>query len=245
MSKPTMPKGSRGRKKKPHEVEPWYKRYPRDWFEDTRDLKLDERGAYNDIIDLIYMTGGPIRDDARALAFRLHCDARVWTRIRRRLLAEGFLYIVHEATCGKLMNKRCAEVLAERQLQLAYMGRSGEPSPEVPPDLFGNPNEINGGMASRSTDSDSDSEREKESSTTPLRVIPGGRAQRRVSQEALDEAAELYRLAGLHIDQDKLKTLEADFWAWPKSAEARYVDASFKGFAGRKASDLAKARKRS
>ncbi len=228
MNKPTMPKAAGSRKKKPHEIEPWYKRYPLDIYEDTRDLKPDERGLYNDCLDLIYMAAGPIADDDRRLAHKMHVDIKVWRRIRRTLLATGKLYI----TCGKLMNKRCKEVLDERKLQLALMGRQVEPNSEVAPDLFGNANEINGDMASRSTDSDSERERE----STSLRVIIGGRG-RHISSEALQEAADLFTQAGLKIDKYEL---QSEFWAWPKSATAVHLDQAFLGFAGRRLTNAIK-----
>lgn len=105
--------GKHSRKRRPHESAPWYKRYPRDFFDATRCLTGEQRGYFNDVCDLIYMNDGPIADDSRHLAFRLCVDLRVWKRVRNVLLAHGFLYIVH----GKLMNKRCKEVLAERQVE--------------------------------------------------------------------------------------------------------------------------------
>lgn len=218
-------------KKKPHEIEPWFKCYPKDWLEATYDLKPEEQGLFYRVCMHIYDLGGPLNDDIRSMARRMNVDYRVWKRVRGKLLAEGFLYI----TCGKLMNKRCAEVMAERQLQLSYMGRSAVATPDVPPDLFGNPNDFNGGRASRSTDSDSERERE----STSLRVITGGRG-RHISPQALQEAADLFAAAGLKVDKYEL---EKDFWNWPKSATAVYVDASFLGFAGRRVSnDLKKAK---
>lgn len=198
MSKPTMPKAIRPRKKKPHEVEPWYRRYPRDWMEDTRELKLPERGAYNDIIDMIYMTGGPIPGDDQYIAHRLHVHVNTWRPIRRRLLHGGFLYV----TCGKLMNKRCKEIIEERQRQLNAMGRGGSQRPDTPPDLFEIDSDYNGPDTSRSVRSDQEEDSEIDQRKFAPRVIEGGRTVDKrdrpapippkfVSEDAMDKVLEI------------------------------------------------------
>ena len=73
-------------------------------------LTLEERGAYNTILDLIYSHGGSVDDDDRFLAGWMRCDVRVWRRLRGRLLELGKLY-VHG---GHLRNKR-----ADREVEKA------------------------------------------------------------------------------------------------------------------------------
>lgn len=137
--------------------DPWYKRYAREYHEGTRELKLHERGAYSDILDLIYMAGGPIKDDERAIAHRLYVDVRTWRPIRKRLLALGKLYIVR----GYLYNAKAKEVLDQREIDRRSMGdRSGigrgsaGDRPGITPDLFESSNDFNASNRATSTDVD-------------------------------------------------------------------------------------------
>jgi uncharacterized protein YdaU (DUF1376 family) len=149
----------KSKKRKSHQTDPWYKRYPRDYYEDTRELKLDERGAYSDILDLIYMAEGPIPDDLRSIAFKLHCDLRQWKRIRGRLLALGKLFLVG----GKLHNKRARDLLKTRAEERAAMGRNkaelGDSSGVANADLFENVIDFNASRRARSTESDHQSKK--------------------------------------------------------------------------------------
>lgn len=71
----------------------WYKRDPRAALTGMMELTLEERGAYNTVLDLIYDRAGDLRDDERFIAGWCGCDVRVWRRIRARLLALGKLYV--------------------------------------------------------------------------------------------------------------------------------------------------------
>lgn len=152
----------------------WYKRFARDYYEGTRELKLDERGAYSDILDMIYMAGGPIKDDERLIAYKMHVDVRTWRRIRKRLLALGKLYLVR----GYLHNARAKSVLDQREVDRRSMGDRGLAKPDVQVDLFKNHNEINGNSRASSTESDRQKEEvESESNIIPLRASQSGPAQ--------------------------------------------------------------------
>lgn len=223
------------RKRKPHEADPWYKRFPRDFYEDTRDLKPDERGLYNDIIDLIYMAGGPLKDNDRTLAHKLYVDIKLWRRVRRRLLAGGWLFISR----GQLMNKRAKEVLDQREVERRSMGRRGVGTAYVQGDFFKNPNEINGSSRASSPDQDqSDQKNQKvdqDRSFEPV-VIDGGKSRpaqlpRFVSQDALDQVPKLapgwdrQMLLKKFLDWDgskKAHDLDRAFLAWvPKFTKGR------------------------
>lgn len=80
----------------------WYKRDPRAALAGMMELSLEERGAYNTILDLIYAHDGELLDDAKLIAAWLGADVRVWKRIRERLLGCGKLYI----HAGHLRNQR-------------------------------------------------------------------------------------------------------------------------------------------
>lgn len=165
----------------------WYRRYAREYYEGTRELSLEDRGAYSDVLDLIYMTGGPLKDDERLIAHRLHIDVRTWRPIRKRLLALGKLFIVR----GHLHNAKAKRVLSQRESERKSMGerpaksagsavdrprisRGSRPDlPGISLDLFENINEINGdsGPSSHNRTEEKREEREeKKDNIIPLRA---------------------------------------------------------------------------
>jgi len=91
----------------------WYKRNPRDYYEATRELSLEERGAYGDIIDLLYMHGGAIPDDAKWISHALHVSTRKWAAIRDALLNAQKIRIED----GKIGNERVSRELDSRAVQ--------------------------------------------------------------------------------------------------------------------------------
>ena len=81
----------------------WYKRFPHEALEGMFELTLEERGAYNTVIDLIYARVNKLPDEDRFISGHLRCDVRVWRRIRARLLGLGKIEIVD----GRIANDRC------------------------------------------------------------------------------------------------------------------------------------------
>jgi len=71
----------------------WYKRDPDAALAGMAVLTLEECGAYNLILDMIYSREGNLPDDDRSVARWLRCDVRVWRRIRKRLIDLGKLYV--------------------------------------------------------------------------------------------------------------------------------------------------------
>lgn len=215
------------RKRKPHEVDAWYKRYPKDFYDDTRELKPDERGLYNDIVDLIYMAGGPLKDDERSLAYKMHVDIKLWRRIRKRLLAGGWLFIIR----GHLHNKRAKEILATREAERRSMGRRGQAKPYVQGNLFENPNDINVDSRASSPDQDqSDQKNQKEDQDRSFepRVIDGGKSRpalvpRYVTEDALDKVKDI---APGYDRQELLRR----YMRWEGSKKADNPDAAFLGW---------------
>ena len=101
----------------------WYKRDPDAALAGMAELTLEERGAYNTVLDLIYSTAGNLHDNDREIAGWLRCDIRIWRRIRRRLVELGKLYL----HAGMLRNGRAdREIYAmqHRVLSAAEAGRS-------------------------------------------------------------------------------------------------------------------------
>ncbi len=158
----------------------WYRRYARDYHEGTRELTLAERGAYSDILDMIYMAGAPLKDDERMIAYKLHVDVRTWRPIRNRLLALGKLYLVR----GCLHNARAKTMLSQREIERRSMGDrpgiaggSRPDRPGIDRDLFENINDFNGNSRPTSTELAS---KKEEVETEGDNIIP-----LRASQERL------------------------------------------------------------
>jgi uncharacterized protein YdaU (DUF1376 family) len=81
----------------------WYKRDPAAALHGMMGLTLEERGAYNTILDLIYSHDGFIDDDPRQICNWLGgVNLKVWKRLRQRLLDAEKLYLRD----GKLRNRR-------------------------------------------------------------------------------------------------------------------------------------------
>ena len=88
----------------------WYKRYPDDALTGMQELTLEERGAYNTVLDLIYSRAGEVPDDDRFLSGWMACDARVWRRVKAELVRKGKIRIVD----GRVTNGRAEAELARQ-----------------------------------------------------------------------------------------------------------------------------------
>lgn len=101
----------------------WYKRDPSAALNGMMELDLQERGAYNTVLDLIYSRDGNLPDDDRFIAGWLRVDVRVWKRIKATLIDREKLYVEG----GHLRNERAdVEVLAalSRVTSAADAGRA-------------------------------------------------------------------------------------------------------------------------
>lgn len=72
---------------------PYYKAYPRDFIEGTIGMSFELKGAYRLILDLIYMQGGRLPDDAKYVSGVLGCSARKWNALRNELIALGKIVV--------------------------------------------------------------------------------------------------------------------------------------------------------
>jgi uncharacterized protein YdaU (DUF1376 family) len=75
----------------------WHKRNHDKALAGMFELTLEERGAYNTVLDLLYARNGAVPDDDRFLAGWMRTSTRVWRRIRKRLLDLGKLYVEGES----------------------------------------------------------------------------------------------------------------------------------------------------
>ena len=76
---------------------PYYKAYPRDFIEGTIGMPFELKGAYRLVLDLIYMQGGSLPDDARYISGLLGCSVRKWNSFRQELIARGKLQVSGES----------------------------------------------------------------------------------------------------------------------------------------------------
>lgn len=72
---------------------PYYKRYPRDFIEGTLGMSFEAKGAYAIVLDLIYMQGGNLPDDARYISGLLNVSVRKWKALRNELVADGKIQV--------------------------------------------------------------------------------------------------------------------------------------------------------
>lgn len=109
---------------------PYYKSYPRDFFEGTIGMPLEMKGPYRLVIDLIYMQGGKLPDDARYISGLLGCSVKLWNKIREYLLTEEKI----ESRDGFLGNLR-ADVELESLAKLQQRQSENRSRPNKNKDL--------------------------------------------------------------------------------------------------------------
>ena len=86
---------------------PYYKAYPRDFIEGTIGMPFELKAAYRLVLDLIYMQGGQLPDDARYISGLLGCSVKKWNGLREALISAGKI----EARDGYLGNYRADKEL--------------------------------------------------------------------------------------------------------------------------------------
>ncbi|MDH3232219.1 MAG: YdaU family protein [Alphaproteobacteria bacterium] len=88
---------------------PWYKRYASDALNGKIGLELEERGAYDTLLDMMYDRGRPVPDDPRWIAGHCNCSVRKWNSIRQILIDKGKISILN----GEIHNARADQELAK------------------------------------------------------------------------------------------------------------------------------------
>lgn len=89
----------------------WYKRDPDAALAGMSELTLQERGAYNTILDLLYARDGDLPDDDDVLPRMVGCHGNEWRAVKAKLIARGKIWTVD----GKLTAKRVETELKERK----------------------------------------------------------------------------------------------------------------------------------
>ena len=101
---------------------PYYKAYPRVFVEGTIGLPFEIKCAYRVVIDLIYMQGGDLPDDARYISGHLGCSLRKWKSIRAALVEMGKIQVSGEFLTNYRADKEL-ETLAKLQDKMAENAR--------------------------------------------------------------------------------------------------------------------------
>ena len=103
----------------------WYKRDPAAALEGMLGLTIEERGAYNALIDLIYARAprGSVTDQLVCKA--LGCRPQTWQRLKTALMAKGKVW---ENPPGNLLCNRVVSEVVSAEFRRQNMERLGQVS---------------------------------------------------------------------------------------------------------------------
>lgn len=104
---------------------PYHKRYHSDALAGFMALTLEERGAYQTLLDMMYDRQGPLLDNDRLLAGYMGVSVRKWKSIRETLLAKGKIHLTED---GLIYNSRAEKEIendAKTTRKLAENGSKG------------------------------------------------------------------------------------------------------------------------
>ena len=103
MLKPALPAAPKATKQR----FPYFKFYPRDWIEATRDMTLEARGAYIDLICILMEMEGHLADNDGWISHQMHVSTRKWKSVKKQLVEHEKIRIDD----GKIINERCLKEL--------------------------------------------------------------------------------------------------------------------------------------
>ena len=136
-----MPRKSDGIKAKADNFQ-WYKRDARAVYEGTRCLSLEARGAYTDILDLMYIHNGPLPDDDKWMSHALFVSTRKWRTLKNELTEAGKI----ECSGGEISNSRARSEIETRANQHRTNSEPASKQRRLKPEDPEKPNEINEGV---------------------------------------------------------------------------------------------------
>lgn len=101
----------------------WYKRDPDAALGGMSVLTLEERGAYNGLLDVLYSCDGIVPDVDEDVARMLTIDVRVWRRLKAQLMARGKVWVEDGMLQAKRVEATLAEAgaLSEKQRHLSHL----------------------------------------------------------------------------------------------------------------------------
>ena len=104
---------------------PYHKRYHSDALAGFMPLTLEERGAYQTLLDMIYDRGGPLIDNERLLAGYMNCSVRKWRQVRESLIAKGKIGIDRDGHIANRRARKEIENASKTQRKLIESGAKG------------------------------------------------------------------------------------------------------------------------
>jgi uncharacterized protein YdaU (DUF1376 family) len=109
---------------------PYYKAYPRDFIEGTVGMPFELKGAYRLVLDLIYLQGGRLPDNARYISGHLGCSSKQWTYFRKALIARGKLSVQGDVLINDRAHYECELTENLRRTQRDNRAKRGAPPNE-------------------------------------------------------------------------------------------------------------------
>lgn len=186
---------------------PYYKAYPRDFIEGTIGMRFELKAAYRLVLDLIYMQGGALPDDARYVSGLLGCTIRKWKSLRDELISIRKIEVNGEF----LTNKR-AVIELETLTKLQDKQRENRSRPNKNKDLESPPFDH--------TEPDTDKEREANAS---LKKKPTKRASR-IPDDWQPDYAEAERLGLSRQQSEREADRFRDYWRGASGQNATKLD---------------------
>jgi len=101
---------------------PYHFRYHDDALRGYSKLNLEQRGAYNTLLDLMYSEGGYIEECERRMAAEMGVSTRKYRSLRDQLIKAGKVYY---PTAGFLSNRRVEEEIQRRTKRSVKAKESG------------------------------------------------------------------------------------------------------------------------
>jgi uncharacterized protein YdaU (DUF1376 family) len=175
-------------------VLPYHKRYHSDALAGFMPLTLEERGAYQTLLDMMYDRGGPLIDNERLLAGYMNCSLRKWRQVREQLIAKHKITITKD---GTIINSRARKEIENATKTHRKLIESGAKGGRTRVENEKKTNEINGTdeasleqpsshpQAIRATYQKPDTRKRRKNPQTPIasgrRAIDHGRGRVRVA----------------------------------------------------------------
>ena len=195
---------------------PYYKRYPRDFIEGTIGMPFELKGAYSMVLDLIYMQGGELPDDARYISGLLGCSSKQWAYFRKGLIERGKLAV----SGAFLVNNR-----ARKECELTENWQRTQRGNRAKRNVRTNDNNGLAGTTvepkSNHTDTDTEVERETSSLSTPRkRAAP----KTRIPPDALISERMRAAATGRGLSDAEAEAQFAKFRDWAVAKGQAYAD---------------------
>lgn len=104
---------------------PYHKRYHSDALAGFMALTLEERGAYQTLLDLMYDRQGPLIDNERLLAGYMGASIRKWRSLRDALISKGKIHLTEDGLISNARFEKEIENDAKTSRKLSENGSKG------------------------------------------------------------------------------------------------------------------------